>query len=59
MRASDTRALRKYLGVIKKNLQNVVDIELGKEHGDLGFQPAALFDFGNLQNELPYPALCL
>lgn len=51
-----TRALRKYLGNFKKERQNAIVIELERELKDLDIQPAALFEFGNLQEDaVPQP----
>jgi hypothetical protein len=47
-----TRELRKCLQQHKKELQNAIVIELEADLGDLGIQPAALFEFGNLQGEI-------
>ena len=47
-----TRELRKYLQKFKKEIQNAIVIELERDLGDLDIKPAALFEFGNLQDDL-------
>jgi hypothetical protein len=47
-----TRALKKFLGRFKKDKQNAIVIELAQDLDDHGIDPAALFEFGNLQDEL-------
>lgn len=45
-----TRQIKKFLRKFKKNEQNAIIIELKDDLSDLGIDPAALFELGDLQN---------
>lgn len=45
-----TREIKKFLRKHKKNLQNAIVIELGRDLKDLGILPEALFELGNLMD---------
>jgi protein-arginine kinase activator protein McsA len=44
--------MKKFLRKEKKNIQNAIVIELTQDLLDIGIQPEALFEFGNLHHEL-------
>ena len=47
-----TRKIKKFLRHFKKDLQNAIVIELGSDLQDVGIQPNALFEVGNIQDEI-------
>jgi len=47
------KQLKKFLREHKKEIQNATIIELQQDLDDLGIDPAALFEFGNLLPEIP------
>jgi hypothetical protein len=50
-----TREIKKFLRNFKKELQNAIVIELTRDLSDLGIQPEALFEVGNLHENLRGP----
>jgi len=47
-----TRELKKFLQPLKKDVQNATVLELETDLKDHGIEKAALFEFGNLQQEI-------
>jgi len=47
-----TRELKKFLQAMKKDVQNATVLELETDLKDHGIEKAALFEFGNLQQEI-------
>ena len=47
-----TRNLKKFLRQFKKDLQNAIVIELEVDLQDVGIQADALFEVGNIQDEI-------